>query len=73
MEDLSFSYLDNETYTRLAKKVSMRRKVREDIVNTKINQMEEVLKKHNISAVIEGRPKHFYSIYKKNAGSTEAV
>ena len=65
LEDLAFSYSNKEEYQALAKKVAMRRQQREDIVNKKIETLKEELKKHDIEATIEGRPKHFYSIYRK--------
>ena len=65
LEDLAFSYSNREDYHKLSKKVDMRRQQREDIVNKKIDMIRTELKKHNISGTIEGRPKHFYSIYRK--------
>ncbi len=65
LEDLSFSYSHKDEYQRLAKKVAMRRQQREEIVNKKIDMLTEALKEHGISGTIEGRPKHFYSIYRK--------
>ena len=65
LEDLSFSYSNPNEYKRLAKKVAMRRQQREDIVNKKIDTIRTELKNHGISGTIAGRPKHFYSIYRK--------
>ena len=65
LEDLAFSYSHKEEYQKLAKKVAMRRQQREDIVNKKIEMIREALQEHGISGTIEGRPKHFYSIYRK--------
>ena len=65
LEDLAFSYFNREEYQMLAKKVAMRRQQREDIVNKKINTIKKALAEHGISGTIEGRPKHFYSIYRK--------
>ncbi|MBN2878998.1 MAG: bifunctional (p)ppGpp synthetase/guanosine-3',5'-bis(diphosphate) 3'-pyrophosphohydrolase [Clostridia bacterium] len=65
LEDLAFAYSNRDEYQRLSKKVAMRRQQREDIVNKKIEMIQEALKEHGISGTIEGRPKHFYSIYRK--------
>lgn len=65
LEDLAFSYSNPHEYKRLAKKVAMRRQQREEIVNKKINAIKAALKEHGISGTIEGRPKHFHSIYRK--------
>ncbi|MEX1376621.1 MAG: bifunctional (p)ppGpp synthetase/guanosine-3',5'-bis(diphosphate) 3'-pyrophosphohydrolase [Eubacteriales bacterium] len=65
LEDLAFSYSNKEEYQALAKKVAMRRQQREEIVNKKIEMIRSELEKHDITGTIEGRPKHFYSIYRK--------
>lgn len=65
LEDLAFSSSNNKEYAVLAKKVAMRRQQREEIVNNKIELIKKELAAHNISGTIEGRPKHFYSIYRK--------
>ena len=65
LEDLSLRYLDPEGYYDLVDKVSKQRKEREayiqfiiDMLKTKIDEME-------IPCEISGRPKSFYSIYRK--------
>lgn len=65
LEDLSLRYLKAEEYYDLVNKVSKKRAEREKEINEIINQLEERLNKADIKADIEGRPKHFYSIYKK--------
>lgn len=65
LDDLSFSYSNPHEYKRLAKKIAMRRQQREEIVNKKIDTITSALKEHGISGTIEGRPKHFHSIYRK--------
>ena len=65
LEDLAFSYSNKEQYQKLAKKLVLRRQQREDIVNKKIEMIRSELSEHGISGTIEGRPKHFYSIYRK--------
>ncbi|MCK5128500.1 MAG: bifunctional (p)ppGpp synthetase/guanosine-3',5'-bis(diphosphate) 3'-pyrophosphohydrolase [Clostridiales bacterium] len=65
LEDLAFYYLYPDEYSDLAKKVSMRRQEREDIIESKIEKIRNEMKSHNIKGTIDGRPKHFYSIYNK--------
>lgn len=65
LEDLSFRFLEPEKYYRLVEQVKQKRKEREQIITDAIALMEERLKSVGISAEIQGRPKHFYSIYKK--------
>lgn len=65
LEDLSFRYLNPDEYYRIAKLVSEKRDDREKLTNEIIKEFKEVLNQSDVNAVIEGRPKHLYSIYKK--------
>jgi GTP pyrophosphokinase len=66
LEDLALSHLEPEEYLELSQKVTQKRKEREK----QIAEMKAVLKDSLASAemkdfIIEGRPKHFYGIYRK--------
>lgn len=66
LEDLSLRYLDPEAYEEIAHQVSERRADRESYIADVVNTLRDELEKHGITnAVISGRPKHIYSIYKK--------
>ena len=65
LEDLSLRYLDPDGYYDLVAKVGMRREEREKLIASVTQQLQDSLRKTGIKAEIEGRPKHFYSIYKK--------
>lgn len=65
LEDLSFRYLEPEKYYDLVDQMKQKRQVREDIVNDTMSQLTKALGEAHIKADIKGRPKHFYSIYKK--------
>ena len=65
LEDLAFRYLEPEKYYALVEQVKQKRKEREKIINDAITIMNERLASMGIRAEIEGRPKHFYSIYRK--------
>ncbi len=65
LEDLSLRYLDPEGYYDLVEKVSKRRKEREAYIQLLIDQLDAKLEEMNIRREISGRPKSFYSIYKK--------
>ena len=65
LEDLSFRYLEPEKYYDLVNQMKQKRQVREDIVNDTMSQLTKALSEAHIKADIKGRPKHFYSIYKK--------
>ncbi len=65
LEDLSFRYMETDKYYDLVDQMKEKRKVREEIVNEAIDVLKKTLTESSISFEINGRPKHFYSIYKK--------
>ena len=65
LEDLALRYIDPDGYYDLVAKVGMRREEREKLIASVTQQLQDSLRKTGIRAEIEGRPKHFYSIYKK--------
>lgn len=65
LEDLAFRYLEPEKYYELVEKVKQKRQEREQLINESVQILRERLAEVNIEAEIQGRPKHFYSIYKK--------
>lgn len=65
LEDLSFRYMESDKYYDLVDQMKEKRKVREEIVNEAIDVLKKTLTESSISFEINGRPKHFYSIYKK--------
>ncbi|MGI6533510.1 MAG: RelA/SpoT family protein [Peptococcia bacterium] len=65
LEDTAFHYLNAEEYYNLVEKISMKRHEREAYIERVIKILKEKVVEANIRADIEGRPKHFYSIYQK--------
>jgi GTP pyrophosphokinase len=65
LEDLSLRYLDPDNYYDLVEKVSKRRLEREAYIQNIITVLNEKLSEMDIDCDISGRPKNFYSIYKK--------
>ena len=65
LEDLAFRYLNPQEYYDLVERIAFKRKEREDQIKSVIEQLSAKLKEVGIKADIAGRPKHFYSIYKK--------
>lgn len=65
LEDLSLRYLDPEGYYDLVDKVQKRRKEREAYIKMITGKLEKKLAEVNIPNETSGRPKSFYSIYKK--------
>ncbi len=65
LEDLAFRILEPETYRELALKLTAKRSWRESYIQDFIRQFKIELEARGISANIQGRPKHLYSIFKK--------
>jgi len=65
LEDLSLRFLDPEGYYKLVDKVSKQRREREAYIQMIINTLQEKLDEMEVSCEISGRPKNFYSIYRK--------
>jgi GTP diphosphokinase / guanosine-3',5'-bis(diphosphate) 3'-diphosphatase len=65
LEDLSFRYLEPQKYEEIRSKMTDRRAEREQKVEDFINKIKEMIQKVDINAEVNGRPKHFYSIYRK--------
>lgn len=65
LEDLSFRYLEPDKYYDLVDQMKQKRHVREEIVNEAIDVLKKALDDAHLHCEINGRPKHFYSIYKK--------
>ena len=65
MEDLCFKYLNPEAYFDLAAKIEKKRIERETFVADIVKEVREKMEEAGIKGKIEGRSKHFFSIYKK--------
>jgi GTP diphosphokinase / guanosine-3',5'-bis(diphosphate) 3'-diphosphatase len=65
LEDLALRYLEPEVYQELVSRVAKKRKEREGEINEVIGILQGKLREMEIKARITGRPKHFYSIFKK--------
>ena len=65
LEDLSLRYLDPDAYYELVRLVGMKREEREQLIYQVTQELKSRLSNAGIKCEIDGRPKHFYSIYKK--------
>jgi GTP pyrophosphokinase len=68
LEDLSFRFIEPETYKRIAKMLEEKRMAREGFVQSAIDRLEAELKAAGIQAEVSGRPKHIFSIWNKMRG-----
>jgi GTP pyrophosphokinase len=65
LEDLSFKYLDREAYDELKIKIQFKQSEREAYINSLVRLVKKKMDDSGIKSTVEGRPKHFFSIYKK--------
>ena len=71
LEDLSFRYLNPEAYYALAEKIQKKQNQRQILITDMVRELDEKIKAstfmetHSCTFEIDGRPKHFFSIYKK--------
>ncbi|QIB69458.1 bifunctional (p)ppGpp synthetase/guanosine-3',5'-bis(diphosphate) 3'-pyrophosphohydrolase [Aminipila butyrica] len=65
LEDIALKCLDKDAYYELVDAVKAKKEEREDVINQVIDEIRSSLDDLNIHYDINGRSKHFYSIYKK--------
>lgn len=65
LDDLSLKYLEPEAYYDLVRQIDQRKSAREDYVQSLVNEVKAHIENADIPAQIDGRAKHFFSIYKK--------
>src|SRR6476646_11398260 len=65
LEDLSFKHLYPDRYRVLAKAVKAARGNRREVVSKVMDAVKRKLKDNNVDALVHGREKHLYSIYRK--------
>ena len=65
LEDLCLRYLDRDAYYELVGAISQKRSEREEFLSEVVSELQKRIGEMGIDAEIEGRPKHFYSIYNK--------
>ncbi len=70
LEDLSFRFLEPDTYREVARLLDQKRTERESGMQQLRAQLEADLKTEGIQATVHGRPKHIYSIVKKMRGKS---
>lgn len=65
LDDLSLKYLEPDIYYDLVDKIAVRKSVREKYIQGIVDEVSEHIKNAGIEAKVDGRVKHFFSIYKK--------
>ena len=70
MEDLAFRFFEPETYQKTARLLDEKRAEREEFMEALRAKLESELNHNGIAALVQGRPKHIYSIVKKMRGKS---
>jgi GTP pyrophosphokinase len=70
IEDLSFRFIEPETYKLIARLLDEKRIEREGHVEQLRSQLEQELQDEGVHATVQGRPKNIYSIVKKMRGKS---
>ena len=65
LEDLAFQNLEPESYQKIAELLNSKRSERENYIKKVISKTSSELKSLKITADVQGRPKHLFSIHKK--------
>ncbi len=65
LDDLSLKYLEPEAYYDLVHQIDQRKSVRDEYVQSLVDEVRKHITDAGIPAQIDGRAKHFFSIYKK--------
>ena len=73
LDDLSLKYLKPDVYYDLVEKVALRKSVREEFVGAIVKQVKKHMEDANIKAQVDGRVKHFFSIYKKMVNQDKTI
>lgn len=73
LDDLSLKYLEPDVYYDLVDKISVRKSVREKYVQDIVDEVSTHIRNAGIKAKIDGRVKHFFSIYKKMKNQNKTI
>lgn len=73
LDDLSLKYLEPEVYYDLVDKIAIRKSERERYIQNIVNEVSKHIGHAGIQAQIDGRVKHFFSIYKKMKNQDKTI
>ena len=73
LDDLSFKYLKPEVYYDLVEKINLKKSERQAFIDQIVGDVRAHIDKASINAQIDGRIKHFFSIYKKMVNQDKTI
>lgn len=73
LDDLSLKYLKPEVYYDLVEKINLKKSERQAFIDQIVGDVRAHIEKASINAQIDGRIKHFFSIYKKMVNQDKTI
>ena len=73
LDDLSLKYLEPEVYKELTEKIATKKSERQAYIDEIVSDVKNHIEEAGISAKIDGRIKHFFSIYKKMVNQNKTL
>ncbi len=73
LDDLSLKYLEPDVYYDLVDKISLRKTERVTFINQIVEEVAAHIRDSGIEAKVDGRVKHFFSIYKKMVNQNKTL
>ena len=73
LDDLALKYLKPDVYYDLVEKINLKKSEREDYVNQVVGQVKRHMEDAGINAQVDGRIKHFFSIYRKMVNQDKTI
>lgn len=73
LDDLSLKYLQPDVYYDLVDRIAVRKSEREKYVQDIVDEVSRHIQNAGIKAKIDGRVKHFFSIYKKMKNQNKTI
>ena len=73
LDDLSLKYLEPEVYYDLVEKIALKKEARQAVVDNIVKEVRQHIDAAGIRAQIDGRAKHFFSIYKKMVNQKKSL
>ncbi|WP_418714981.1 RelA/SpoT family protein [Blautia hydrogenotrophica] len=73
LDDLALKYLKPDVYYDLVEKINLKKSEREDYVNQVVGQVKRHMEDAGIKAQVDGRIKHFFSIYRKMVNQDKTI
>ena len=73
LDDLALKYSEPDVYYNLVENIKIRRSAREDFVSKMVEEIKQHMAEANIDCEVDGRVKHFFSIYKKMVNQNKTI